>query len=72
MENNCFQSHESNQLSTKIRISAHLFFHEKLMKRVIIRKNSYDTNDKVETRVKGNIKNLINFFKKVMSKSLKT
>ena len=29
LENDCFQSHESHQLSTNIRISASLFFHKK-------------------------------------------
>ena len=29
LEKNCFQSHESQQLSTNIRISARLFFFEK-------------------------------------------
>ena len=32
LENNCFQSHQSRQLSTNIRISAHLFCHEKTIK----------------------------------------
>ena len=32
LEKNCFQSHESHQLSTNIRVLAHLFFHEKQMK----------------------------------------
>ena len=32
LENNCFQSPESHQLSTNIRITAHLLFYENPMK----------------------------------------
>ena len=47
LENDCFQSHESHQLSTNIRISVLLFFHEKPMKAITLHEISYDRNDKV-------------------------
>ena len=48
LENDCFQSHESHQLSIKIRISAHLFFHEKPVKPITIHEISYDRSDKIK------------------------
>ena len=42
LENKSFQSHQSNQLSTKIRIYGHLFLHKKPMRPVIIQKFLYD------------------------------
>ena len=47
LENDCFQSHESHQLFTNIRISVLLFFHEKPMKVITMQEFSYDRNDKV-------------------------
>ena len=47
LENDCFQSHESHQLSTNIRISVLLFLHEKRMKAITMQEISYDRNDKV-------------------------
>ena len=41
-----------------MRISSHLFFHEKPKKPVIILETSYDKNDKVKTTAEEN-KNLI-------------
>ena len=71
LENNYFQSHESHQLSTKIRTLAHLWFHEKTMKPVIRQEISNDKKDKVKTTVKHKIKNSNKFFEKVVSKPLK-
>ena len=72
LENDCFQSHESHQLSAKIRISAHLFFHEKLVKPITIQEISYDRNDKVKMTVKDKIKkNSINIFKKEVPRPFK-
>ena len=47
LENDCFQSHESHQLSTNFRILFLLFFHEKPMKAITIQEISYNRNDKV-------------------------
>ena len=56
LENDCFQIHESHQLSTNIRMSAHLFLHEKPVKSVTIQKNSYDRNEKAKMTAKDKIK----------------
>ena len=42
-EKKYFQSHESHQLSSNIRISARLFFRENQIKRVIEQEILYDT-----------------------------
>ena len=70
--NNCFQCHESHQLSTSIRISAHLFFHEKPMTPGhctgnFLRLKRQSKKEQLKTKLKNSIK----FFEKVLSKPLK-
>ena len=62
LENDCFQSQESQQLSTNIRISANLFFRETPMKLITIQEISYGRNDKVKITVKTKLKTSHNFF----------
>ena len=64
LQNNCFQSQESHQLSTDIRILAPLFFYDNPMKPLIKQKISYDKNNKVKTTVTDKIKKFNYFFKK--------
>ena len=56
LENDCFQSHESHQPSTNIRISAHLFLHEKPVKPITLQEISYNWIDKVKMTVKDKFK----------------
>ena len=56
LENDCFQNHESHQLSTNIRISANLFLHEKPVKPITIQEILYNWIDKVKMAVKEKIK----------------
>ena len=54
LENNCFQGHESHQLSTYIRS---IYFSMKIQRnRLILQEISYGLLDKVRTTVKDKIK----------------
>ena len=56
LENDCFQSPESNQLYCDIRTSARLFFHKQSVKPITIQEISYNGNDEVKISVKEKIK----------------
>ena len=72
MENDCFQSHKSHQLSIIIRILAHLFFCEKPVKPITIQEVSYDQNDKVKKTVEDEIKKFNYFLQERSVEAVKT
>ena len=69
LKNNC---HESYQLSTKIRISSHLFFHEKQWNQVIVQEIFMRLKSESQNGSLRQFKKSIKIFEKVVSKPLKS
>ena len=71
-ENNCFQIHESHQLSTPIRIKSHLLLYKFIANETCNYPGSHTTKRESKKRqLQTIVKNSIKFFEKGVSKPLK-